>query len=372
MQLFNFDHALSVPTTFEIGPFVISVTAEHCSNLERLPRRASQRYEHGANFARTVTYDPAKRGEFLPTAVVTWPTHEKIPSSVLFPDVPGPDAAYDLVMLLSFLTGRRVYLDDDLDWDPRRAYGERILVGSDLVCFANLAWDKLPEVASRGLSAALSCLVQAAQSPDLIGWGAYVNAALDSIVTSWASANGKTKFQDVSLIKKARTTIEAALTELGVCPESVNDIISRFNSISSPSALTKTKWFLESCGLFPETPTEDEIGRLRRLNTVRNAIAHSGTVRIEQGLGAEKSFSIAGTVILLSQEVAELHLTRDLFGIETHSTDASIKTIKAFFGEGTFRGQRVFDEKYEGYLARLEKAWVEAGVFEMISTTSDG
>ncbi|WP_143599054.1 hypothetical protein [Variovorax boronicumulans] len=348
---------------FKIGPFEISITKEHCSNLKLLPQRTSYQYEHDATFSRHVKKIPQNRGEFVPTAIATWSTQENIPPSVLFPSIPGPDAVYDLVILLSFLTGRRVYLEDELDWDPRRAYGERILGGQELVGFANHAWAKLPELAAGGLSDALSCLVQAAHSPDLIGWGAYASAALDSIVTSWASANGKTKFQDDTLIKTARKTIEATLLDGGVSPESAKDIVARLNNIGSPSAITKIKWFLQEFDLFSKTPTEDEMNRLRRLNLVRNAIAHSGTVRIEPTLGPEISLSVAGAVIGLSHEIAELHLARRILGIEAASTKNSTETIKRFFSEGTFRGQKVFEEKFEEYLSRLEKTWLDGGIF---------
>ena len=105
---------------------------------------------------------------------------------------------------------------------------------------------------------------------------------------------------------------------------------------------------MESCRLFPEIPTEDEIRRLRRLNTVRNAIAHDGTVRIEEALGAETSFAVAAAVILLSQEIAESHIARDLLGIKTRSKKASISTIEAFFSEGSFRWRRVKTDHQRG------------------------
>ena len=371
MQLFNFDHTLTHPREFNVGPFAVSVKADHCSNLKLLPRRASQTYDHDATHSRRVRHIPANRGEFLPTATISWSTGDSAPPSVLFPDVPGPDSTYDLVLLLSFLTGRRVYVDDELEWDPRRSYGERILSGEDLIYFAQRAWDNLPRVAALGLSDALSCLVQAPQSPDLIGWGAYVNAALESVVTAWSSANGRTRFHDAALIKDSRAMIKTTLLERGVSKESVEDIIARFNQIGSPSAITKIKWFLEGCGLFPSIPTDYQVSRLRRLNVVRNAIAHSGTVRIEEQLGAETSLSVAATVILLTQEIAELYIARDLLGVDTYSTRTSIETIKAFFEDGEFRGQKVFHEKYEDYLSRLEKSWVEDGVFEMVPLPTD-
>jgi hypothetical protein len=294
-----------------------------------------------------------------------------MPPSVLFPDLLGPDAGYDLVLLLSFLTGRRVYLETELEWDPRRSYGEPVVGGIDVVIHANLAWNNLKAIANRGLSDALSCLVNAAQSPDLIGWGAYVSAAFDTVVTSWAKDKGKTKFQDVGLLNQARKIIEKSLLDEGVSPETTSDIIARFNQIKSPSALKKIHWFVQDCGLFPKDPTDEQLSRLRRLNTVRNDIAHSGTVRVEPALGPATSYGVAASIVFLTQEIAELHLTRDVLGIDTFGTKMSIVTIQKFFDEGSFRGQRVFVEEYEDYLSRLQEEWIERGRYEPVPIPRD-
>ncbi|MGY4517397.1 hypothetical protein [Lysobacter sp. HA18] len=364
MQLFNFDHGFTAPQSFEIGPFTVVVEAAHCKNLERLPRRTLQRYGHDANFNRDVTRTALSQGEFLPTAELSLSQGQTMPPSTLFPGTPGTDAAYDLVMLLSFLTGRKVYFEHDLTWDPRRSYGERLLTGYELTLFAVKAWGLLPTVAKEGLSDALYCLVHAPQSPDLIGWGAYVSAAFDTIVTSWAKANGKTVFADADLINLARKTIEKSLIDQGVSPRSVSDIIARFHQIKTPSALDKIRSFVEANGLFPATPSDDQSHRLRRLNTLRNGISHSGTVRIDPELGATRSYSVAAAVVLLTQEIAVLYIARELLGVDTHATEVAETTVKRFFDEGTFRGQRVFEEEYEDYLARLESRWVEEGIVD--------
>ncbi|HCN70715.1 MAG TPA: hypothetical protein DIS96_02965 [Pusillimonas sp.] len=361
MQLFNFDHGFSAAQTFEIGPFVISVTDEHCANLKLLPKKESIYFGHDMEGKRNVKHVPKTRGEFSPTADITWPKYEQVPPSILFPGDEGPDAVYDLVMLLSFLTGRQIYLEKDLAWDPRRSYGEHILHGHDLKLFGDRAWESLKTLASRGLSNALSCLVHAPQAPDLIGRGAYVSAAFDSIVTSWATIHKQTKFSDAKLINQAREVIEKTLGDLGVSPETVKDIVNRFNYIKSPSALKKIHWFVEDCKLFPSNPTNDQLGRLRRLNTVRNVITHNGTVPVDEQLGAKLSANVAGAVIMLTQIIAEVYFVRELLGVQPFCLQSSISTIEDFFNKGVFRGQLVFEEEFDDFLSRLDKAWVEDG-----------
>lgn len=364
MQLFNFDHGFTTPESFEIGPFTVVVTAEHCRNLDKFPRRERQHFDHDANSKRHVIRSAANPGEFVPTAEISLSQDQEMPPSVLFPMAPGTDAAYDLVMLFSFLTGRKVYLEHDLAWDPRRSYGDRLLSGYELKLFAASVWGRLPIVAQAGLGDALNCLVHAPQSPDLIGWGAYVNAAFDSIVSSWAKSNGKTVFHDANLIKLARKAIEKSLTEEGVSPGTVTDILARFHQIKTPSAMDKIRSFAVAHSLFPEAPLDDQVSRLRRLNIVRNDIAHSGTIRIDEKLGAARSYSVALAVVLLTQEIAVFYIAHKLLGVEVHSTRVAETTIKRFFEDGTFRGQKVFGEDYEDYLARLESRWLEEGNFD--------
>lgn len=364
MLIYNFDHGLKVPTTFKVGPFQVSVTKEHCKNLEPLPRFQRYRFANDSMRGRHVESEEPVRGEFKPTAEVSWPEHDEKPESILSGSIADEKGIYDFIILMSFLTGRRAYTADELTWDPRRAYGGSIVRGIELTKFADIAWSNLPKVKAFQLEGALGSLVQVALAPDLIGQCAYASAALDSVVTSWASTNQKTKFDDKELIKKARGTIRQSLLQEGVSADVVDDIVARFNNVSSPSALMKLKWFIQGQGLFPSENTEEEWKRLKRLNTIRNQVAHRGMVNIEEALGADASLTVAAVTVQIIRQIAALYIACDLMGIETAGTGELKKEVREFFGDGIFRGQRVFEESFDEYMARQEQAWVEDGIID--------
>ncbi|UQO32619.1 hypothetical protein [Burkholderia cepacia] len=375
MKLFNFDHGLSNPSVLEIGPYRINVSDAHCQNLAFLPRRSSKTFTLDDSFSRVVVDTSRSRGEFAETATVTC---HAAAASLLFPDTPGTTQDYDLVLLLSFLTGRRVYVEGDLDWDPRRDYAGRVIAPEDLKRLPNDVWERLASMSQRGLSDSLNCIVNAALAPDLIGRGAYANAAFDTVCTVWAKEENKTKYDDRpileraskrivdqidnALLNKAKSLILNVFPVEGVKNEIAQDIWARFRVAAAPSATLKMTWFLQAFGLFPSTPTPDQEMRLKRLNTVRNGIAHGGAIRTDKSLGPEVSLRVAGAVVLITQQIVEFYLAREVLGILSYDLEMHRKGIADFFESGLFRGQLVFSESYGEYLDRLEQQWVTNGV----------
>ncbi|NOT15287.1 MAG: hypothetical protein HOP21_06850 [Methylotenera sp.] len=374
MKLFNFDHGLSKPTTINIGPYQIQVSDFHCKNLQLLPKRVSRTYTLNEELKRVVIENGSVRGEFVETAAFTCSSQS---SSTLFNhDIEIPQD-YDLILVLSFLTGRQVYFEKDLDGDPRRSYAERVIDSFDFERLPNDLWQKLSIVSDLGLADAMYCIVNAAQAPELIGRGAYVNAAFDSIYTAWASAAEKTKYENLPLIDTAATKIINKIDNIvwnrarnlilkhfpleGVSQDITADISARFRTLRSPSPVLKMTSFLQTFDYFPLNPTPEQNKRLKLLNTVRNGIAHNGTIRTDKNLGYEVSLRVAATVVLITQQISEVYLAKEILGIKSFSIESMLKDIRNFFDEGVFRRQLVFSEKYSEYLSRLETQWVESG-----------
>ncbi|WP_423391459.1 hypothetical protein [Burkholderia sp. LMG 21824] len=376
MKLYNFDHGCSKPTTIRIGPYRIEIAASHCTNLAGMPQRAKQMYMYDGQLRRVVVHVPRERGGFVETAVANRDGSEE--QSRLFPDISGISQDYDLVLLLSFLTGRRVYIDQDLEGDPRRAYGDSVIDPIFLQYLPPQIWISLDTIAKIGLSDALNCMVNAAHAPDLIGRGAYANAAFDAVCSAWAKKSNKTKYESRPLIERAalrvvgeiEKTILAKSRDLilkifqieGVAPNVAEDISARFRSTASPSAVMKMTCFLQKFDLFPLEPSGEQNDRLKWLNTVRNGIAHSGAIRTEKTLGAETSLSVAGAVVILTEQIVAFYLACEILNIRNPSIESIRNEIREFFFEGTFRKQRVFTESYGEYLDRLENEWVQGGV----------
>jgi hypothetical protein len=213
------------------------------------------------------------------------------------------------------------------------------------------------------LADALSCLVHIPLAPEAIGCGLYASAALDATVSSWSSRNNKTKYIDGEKLKSLKAAIsEVVGAHLG--SETVADFSERFGSLGSPSALLKLKWFLQAIDVYPEEPTQEQEDRFKNLNIVRNAVVHSGTVRLNKSISSDALSRVAVAVILVMQEITAFYMCRYAFDMRDSLTEPMRMVIRDFFINGRFRGQRVFDEDYEEFLARAEVAWVEESRIE--------
>ncbi len=266
-DLYNFDHRLPGQGTFVIGPYSISVDAAQSENLVHLPKRAQISLGFDQNLRRVVTRTEPTAGEILPTATVRRPAPPA--RSELFPDRKAISADYDLILLLSFVTGRRVYLERDLCSDPRRSYSDRIVSHVFFQHVPMQFWEDRTRLSEHTLSDALYCVVNAALAPELIGRGAYVNAALDALITSWAKRTGQTKFpnrssldttikklvewMDARLLVSVRNKLARHFKLEGVSPNISDDIRARLRQISAgPSAIMKMTAYLQANQLFPE------------------------------------------------------------------------------------------------------------------------
>jgi len=370
LKLFNFDHGFVRPSAVAVGPYTIEVSALHCENLSRLPQRAKHTYTWDTNGRPIVIPHAAQQGEFVETAVAV--CSEEARPSVLFPGFSPSE--HDLIVLLSFITGRRVYLEDDLSGDPRRTYGERLLSHSSIQRVLPNIWNQFSALHALGLSDALGCIINAPLAPDLIGRGAYANAAFDAICTSWSKSEKRTKYDSQPILERAKKKAMAILDET-ILVKSRNLLARRFSieNISQnivadvtariqlhPSALQKATWFLQKHELFPDNPSIEEVGRLKWLNHVRNAIMHSGSVYQGKGMDIQTSSRVSGAAVMLTHLIATYYIAHVALGLDGPEIVTMKSEVNEYFLHGTFRNQKVFVESYEQFMEKMEREWTEA------------
>jgi len=369
-ELFNFDHGQTSAKEIKIGPYAIAVSDEHCANLPLLARHSTTSFIADLDQGRQVKRDEKVAGEFVVTAKVL---AEGDPEpSQFFPAEAGATSDYDLVLLLSFLTGRHVYLEADLGEDPRRHYEGPVVGAGFFDPFPQEAWTGRGGVATAGLSDALYCLVNANATRELIGKGAYLNASFDKVVSVWAKKAGQTKYADRASLDKGlqavdewlvgvRATVAEKFRSVGVTEGVIDDMVARLRASSNgPSAVMKMTSYLQESGLFPNEPTEEQLKRLKGFNAVRNAIAHSGAVRWSEDLGQDVVARVAASSLAVIAEVVELALARQL-GVFDHRLIKQRENVVKFFETGIFRGHAVFKEDLEAFVERISKEWTEDG-----------
>ncbi|MEJ7139579.1 hypothetical protein [Amphibiibacter pelophylacis] len=112
-SLYNFDHGFDKPATIRLNPFEIKISQTNINATTKLSRRATTNFTWSPQGKPIVSKTPAKVGRILKTA-----TFRRIYSKPGDIDVPGnplvSDEVGDLCLLLSFLTGRRVFQKAEL------------------------------------------------------------------------------------------------------------------------------------------------------------------------------------------------------------------------------------------------------------------
>jgi hypothetical protein len=375
-SLYNFDHGMTAPRNIKIGPFLIEITQQHCTNLNSLHRRSKTHFSYDENLQRTVTRTPKTDGQIIETAVVIFKDDENGKSKI-FSEIPNSTQLHDLVLILSFLTGRRVYLEDNLTNHPTMIYSDSVVGGNYFFNF-NDFWDNVSNIEKQGMSSALYSLVCESSTNCLIGKAGYSNSAFDVVTSFWSKNNRKTKYDDLPLIKKGaakllekvdglllrkiRDLLASFLSEENVPPRILQDISARLNLYSSPSAIYKATEFLKAQGLYPLiVESEDVEKRLRWVNMVRNAVAHQGDIPKDKNLSFETRMRISAAVVFLVGEISKIYIAKHVLGIYDYSIEQSEKDILSFFENGEYRGDKVFEESYSDYMTRIEKKWVEDG-----------
>ncbi len=380
-KIFNFDHGIDQPTELVYGPFSIIINESHCQNIKRLCRRASTSFTYTDNFKPVVSYNPASSGETVETALIRL-DDQNSEGSLLFPEIPWVTSYYDLVIILSFLTGRRVYLEEHLDECVNQRYLDGA-VSKNFFRSQRICWENIPKIKDLGVSHALANLTMAYNARDLLGMSAYANSALDTITSSWINFHKMTKFNESKLINtcltQAATLLEQSLltrlqikflhllTKEKIPKNIIQDITARISikNISSPSALYKLKKFLSAYDLYDENASEMEEKRVKLLNTLRNSVTHTGKIPEYSGYNFEQRVQISLAVTLLVIQISQYYLAAEVLKVNDARLEQHKENIKGFFSTGKFNGHDVFNETYEDYLSRLEDKWVNEG--EMIS-----
>lgn len=120
-DIYNFDHGCRLPTTIESDSFRIIIKEKHCSNLKKIPRNASTNFTINEEFKPVIIENEAIEGTFSPTAIVELKEDIDSPSH-LFPPELNLHYIDDINLILSFLTGRRVYLQNEINKYSKKSY----------------------------------------------------------------------------------------------------------------------------------------------------------------------------------------------------------------------------------------------------------
>lgn len=387
MRIYNLFHGLKAPKVLSFGEFDVAVEQKHCSNLEKLARRSSKTFGYDDDLNPTVADNSAVRGEMVETGLLRFPNGKTGPSKLL-PKVNGLTVAFDAILILSFLTGRRVYLEQELSGDVSHRYLDGA-VDREFFVFWQGGELSPTRLHQEGLESAIYNVVNAYTAHELIGMAAYANFALEASSVEWAKRSGSTKFAAspviarcrdaavawlenrlrASLLEKAKLRFMALLLGEDIEKRVIDDISKRLDANSAqPSAQHRLENFFAALGIVSSPPTDDEVDRIKKLNKLRNAIAHKGDINRRGVASEDLAASMAVGATLVTLEIAQYYIATRGLGLSGSSLDSTQSDLKAFFSSGFYHGQDMFGETYEDFIERAESEWIEHGHIDPRST----
>ena len=375
-KLYNFDHGFTKPREIVTGVYKLTIQQIHCDNLERLKQNPAHVYTVDPHFKRVVECRAGTPGETCETAIIEVNKNDVCRSSI-YPEIAGRNNIADFSLVMSFLTGRRVYLESEITAPIAILYTSEI-VNHKFFIFFNLAWTGLDEINKLGLETQFYNLVQASTIDDLPCISFYGNSILDSVYEKMCRLNNHTKYESKNIIDKARETVIKKLEcnvlhgvkksvikylqNNKVDKSEVQDVEARISIPNSPSALFKLKKFLIDLDLYPREDTSEQHARLQWVNKVRNSIAHYGDIPSDGKLSFDKRAEITTAISFLVLSIAQYYFSKVIFKIDNYMIDQNKNDIQSFFKSGMFRGHKVFEESYTEYMNRLESEWIGNGV----------
>lgn len=362
LDLYNFDHGFVNEGMINIDEFKIVINSDHIKSLKLLERSATVHLENNIRLEPTVRIEDSVYGQYAITAQVVF-DDEHIKPSQIYDDYQKNSNLDDLCALLSFLTGRIVFLQQQIENRPSlfkidRATSNRVFVSE------KLSLEPLNRIKEDGLSVALLNLCYAPSSKDLLALSAYSSCIFNVIYDQWCSKFAKTKYPNSELIKPviddAIKFIEERLTksELNV----IEDIVLRVKIDGSPSTIYKITAFLHGVGLIENLNDEKTKKNVKWLNTVRNSLVHKGGLPKDKEISSDRIAEICTSITFVGITIAQWYFASMYFNLASDVVvSIDQRELKEYFSSGNFRGKNVFSESYDEYMSRLIESWMAQG-----------
>ncbi len=359
LKLLNYDHGYKSPEIFAIGPFTIEITKQHCQNLSRLPRNESVTFGYNEDYLPSIIKKPRIRGGWIETAEAAINDKEVSPS-VLYPTNSGCKNTDDLLIFLSFISGRAVTSDNDplFDFLNPEEHSDKVL-HPGYFSHNNFNWNSLKILREQGLAGQFYNLTMAYQKNDFVARAVYLNNALNVSYDKWLSQN-PIKPINKKIRSDLRLTIIECLQKHKIDGETASNITNRASNICAPSATQKLKHFLQGIDLYPKYDNPEMHNRLKWLNLVRNSMVHTGMLPRNDTLADDILGEATSSAIELILRINQYFFGEIILKLEDPYLGFIKRLILPYFQEGKFCGRQVFTGKYDVYIERASEKWTSS------------
>lgn len=381
IELINFDHNCKVVGEYSIGKYKFLVKENHIENLKSISKNANIRFEteilDNKVINKCIENSPVE-GEFGTTATLILDDESTNSPSVFYSEFGDKNLSDDIILILSFLTGRQIYTEK-FQGEMNKKYFDKVVshdyFSSGRSSYLNIQ-DFLNKIKEDGLEHQFYNFTFGKSINDLPSLIAYSSFTFDAIVTKWAKKNKFSSYnlKDKKLIEKIKKYLiekieKSILLKLknetlifllknNINENISNDIVARINISNQPSALYKIQNFLDNIKLFDNNFDNKY---LKTLNKVRNIMLHNGQIYRDNGISFDQALNINGAVPFVLFSIMEFYFCKFYLNISDGHYLQNAYDVREFLEKGIFRGHKVFEENFDEYLQRVSRNWDELG-----------
>ena len=283
-------------TDLHIGPFNIRLRKDYDYAYRYLAQNLRRETDMLTN---EQTFHPRITGEWIVTADLEDVSEgDNLNPSLLTVSEELDNGLWDLLELLTFITGRRVTTIDMTSRYSPCFFGDPACVYSELPQAIQKAWDNREVIVSSGFKLAILAYNEALGQTSIQSKGCLFNTALNIIadrsVPRKEYLNNKERKDLVDGLK--RVIVDSARLDASALSNVCRDLEGVFGRAAN-GAVPRLIRLLQSLDIIPaEEIPEETKRRVKWVNQLRNSITHMGEIRIN-GVDRPQLKSVAGLIV---------------------------------------------------------------------------
>lgn len=377
IELLNFNHHCQKVGNYKIGEYIFEVNSQHVENLKKLAQNSNIKYGaeiHDDKMIRSISENSSVKGELVETAILVLDDISAATKSKIYKDFDDLYLSDDIVLILSFLTGRQVFTKKECA-ECRMSYFDTVVSANYFYSGSSSKLDInkfLNKISDDDLVNQFYNFTFSKSIVDLPSLICYASFTFDAIVTKWCKKNKYSSYNlNNNFVEKAKSyliqKIEKSfvlgfkndmykfLNNQNINSDISTDIVARLNIRNEPSALYKIQKFLENMQML-----DNEFDRkyLKILNQVRNKMLHNGQIYKENKTSFEQALLINGSVPFVLLSIIEFYFCKFYLEIDDFHYMQNFTDVKKFLEKGIWSDHKVFEESYEDYLSRMSDEWM--------------
>lgn len=348
--------------SFEVGNYTITLVDNYDEIISQISEKRTEQENIVLN-SQGLTTEKVEHKEIygIPVITAVVKCEEPEENSQLDSDFGGESETtgiWDLCLILTYITGRRVFLPEEKQRYSHIKHGEPIVECHEMVSAIQTAWENRKsfssEIEKRPFWYFLSMKDSSeAQIRLLCG-----SVSLEIIQSIEYEEEKKELSEPMS---KLLEDIKNVIQESGIEKDVKGNLKSAVGRWGSSNAQTKFKLFLEKYGIITKDISDIPLKRVRGVFNMRNGIAHEGVLRKPNWIDSDE-FKVRTALFIASAFIpliVEEYINRK-FGI-THLTwpAQNMLLLKDYIYKGYWMGENIETGENVEYMVNIDNSMLE-------------